>query len=292
MDKGIILAGGSGTRLYPLNVTASKQLQPVYDKPMVYYPLTTLMLGGVRRICLISTPRDLPRFEALLGTGADWGLEIAYREQAEPRGIAEAFLIARDFIAGDPVSLILGDNLFHGPVALLDVFHEFHAGATIFAYRVSDPERYGVVEFDQAGRAVSLEEKPRRPRSQFAVPGLYLYDRRVVEICESLRPSGRGELEITDVNRRYLEMGELRVQPLSRGVAWLDTGTPSALQEASQFVAIVERRQGSKIGCPEEAALRMGFIGGEAYDALVARMPACEYSDYLRAIRADPNAAL
>jgi glucose-1-phosphate thymidylyltransferase len=287
MDKGIILAGGSGTRLYPLSLTASKQLQPVYDKPMVYYPLTTLMLGGVRKICLISTPRDLPRFEELLGTGADWGIAITYRVQPEPRGIAQAFLVARDFVAGDPVSLILGDNLFYGPLTLLDVFGEFRSGATIFAYRVSDPERYGVVEFDRTGRAVSLEEKPARPRSSFAVPGLYLYDQRIVSICENLRPSARGELEITDVNRTYLEMGELQVKALSRGVAWLDTGTPSALQEASQFVAIVERRQGSKIGCPEEAALRMGFIGPEAYDALVARLPQCEYSDYLRAIRAE-----
>ncbi|MCL5269900.1 MAG: glucose-1-phosphate thymidylyltransferase RfbA [bacterium] len=284
MDKGIILAGGSGTRLYPLSRVASKQLQAIYDKPMVYYPLSTLMLAGIRRLCVISTPHDLPRFEDLMGDGRQWGIELTYRAQPEPRGIAQAFLIAEDFIAGDPVCLILGDNLFYGRSEISNYCRGFSSGGLIFAYRVRDPERYGVVEFDRDGRVLSIEEKPRQPRSSYAIPGIYLFDGQVTEICRGLRPSARGELEITDVQKVYLSHNQLRVAPLGRGTAWLDTGTTSALQEASNFVAILEKRQGSKVGCPEEVAARMGFIGLDQFDALVAAMPDCEYSAYLKDI--------
>ncbi|HOE95454.1 MAG TPA: glucose-1-phosphate thymidylyltransferase RfbA [Candidatus Sumerlaeota bacterium] len=284
MTKGIILAGGAGSRLYPLSLVASKQLQPVYDKPMIYYPLTTLMLAGIRRICLISTPHDTPRFEALLGDGAQWGLSITYRVQPEPRGIAQAFLIAEDFIADDPVTLILGDNIFHGRFEFVNIFGQFTRGGHIFAYHVHDPERYGVVEFDKDGRVLSIEEKPRQPRSSFAVPGLYLYDERVVEICKGLKPSARGELEITDVNRAYLELKELRVSLLGRGTAWLDTGTTTSLQEASNFISIIEKRQGYKIGCPEELALRKGFISFDDFIRILDGLPRCEYADYLRGV--------
>jgi glucose-1-phosphate thymidylyltransferase len=287
IDKGIILAGGAGTRLYPLTLVASKQLQPVYDKPMIYYPLTTLMLGGIRQVCLISTPHDLPRFEALLGDGSQWGIKIIYRAQPEPKGIAQAFLVAEEFIAGDPVSLILGDNLFYGHFEFDKLFRSFQLGGHIFAYPVNDPERYGVVEFDGGGKVLSIEEKPAEPRSRYAVPGLYLYDGKVVDICHNLKPSARGELEITDVNRVYLERGELTVSVLSRGFAWLDTGTSTSLKEASDFIALIEARQSLKIGSPEEAARRMHFIDLRQFEELICAMPRCEYASYLISILRD-----
>ncbi len=279
--KGIILAGGAGSRLFPLTLVASKQLQPVYDKPMVYYPLTTLIENGIREFCLISTPHDLPRFEKLLGNGRTWGVTFDYREQAKPAGIAQAFLIAESFIGRDPVALILGDNIFYGADTFTAAFTEFGAGATIFGYQVHDPERYGVVEFDTQGRAMSIEEKPRLPKSSYAVPGLYLYDNNVVAITRNLKPSARGELEITDVNVAYLRQQALRVYRLSRGFAWLDAGTSSSLHEASAYVQTIEKRQGIKIGCPEEAAYRRGFISRSQLKDLIAGMPNCEYRDYL-----------
>lgn len=279
--KGIILAGGAGSRLFPLTLVASKQLQPVYDKPMVYYPLTTLIEGGIREICLISTPQDLPRFRQLLGDGAQWGLSIEYREQPKPEGIAQAFLIAETFIGREPVTLILGDNVFYGGDSFHRAFAEFKRGATIFGYHVNDPERYGVVEFDAQGQAISIEEKPRQPKSNYAVPGLYIFDNQVLEITRNLKPSARGELEITDVNVEYLRRGQLRVHRLSRGFAWLDAGTSSSLHEASAYVQTIEKRQGIKIGCPEEAAFHRGFLTLEALEALAQRMPRCEYRDYL-----------
>ena len=279
--KGIILAGGSGSRLYPLTQVASKQLQPVYDKPMIYYPLTVLIASGIREFCLISTPHDLLRFRQLLGDGSAWGISIDYREQARPEGIAQAFLIADSFIGKDPVTLILGDNLFFGGDAFPRAFAEFQAGATIFAYHVTDPERYGVVEFDSDGKANSLEEKPSHPRSNYAVPGVYLYDNDVVAIARAMKPSPRGELEITDVNKEYLRRGTLRVQRLSRGTAWLDAGTSSSLHEASAYVQTIEKRQGMKLGCPEEAALYRGFVSLDQFESLVSALPKCEYRDYL-----------
>jgi glucose-1-phosphate thymidylyltransferase len=279
--KGIILAGGAGSRLYPLTQVASKQLQPVYDKPMVYYPLTVLIASGIREFCLISTPHDLPRFRQLLGDGSAWGISIDYREQARPEGIAQAFLIAESFIGKDPVTLILGDNLFFGGDAFPRAFAEFQSGATIFAYHVTDPERYGVVEFGPDGRANSLEEKPAHPRSNYAVPGVYLYDNEVVAIARAMKPSPRGELEITDVNKEYLRRGTLRVQRLSRGTAWLDAGTSSSLHEASAYVQTIEKRQGMKLGCPEEAALYRGFLSLDQFETLVSALPKCEYRDYL-----------
>ncbi|GEP43553.1 glucose-1-phosphate thymidylyltransferase RfbA [Brevifollis gellanilyticus] len=279
--KGIVLAGGAGSRLYPLTQVASKQLQPVYDKPMVYYPLTVLIAAGIRDICLISTPEDLPRFQQLLGDGSQWGVSIVYFEQAKAEGIAQAFLIAESFIGKDPVALILGDNLFFGGDAFPRAFGEFESGATVFAYHVKDPERYGVVEFDADGKAVSLEEKPAKPRSNYAVPGVYLYDNEVIDIVRTLKPSERGELEITDVNREYLRRGTLHVTRLSRGTVWLDAGTSSSLHEASSYVQTIEKRQGMKLGCPEEAALYRGFLTHEQFEALVASMPKCEYRDYL-----------
>ncbi len=279
--KGIILAGGAGSRLFPLTLVASKQLQPVYDKPMVYYPLTVLIASGIREFCLISTPADLPRFRQLLGDGRAWGLAIDYREQPRPAGIAQAFLVAESFIGRDHVTLILGDNIFFGGDAFPRAFAEFQSGAAVFAYHVRDPERYGVVEFDEQGRAVSIEEKPKHPRSNYAVPGLYIYDNQVVGIAGALQPSARGELEITDVNREYLRRGQLRVYRLSRGFAWLDAGTSSSLHDASAYVQTIETRQGTKIGCPEEAAFRRGFLSLEQLDALAAKMPKCEYRDYL-----------
>jgi glucose-1-phosphate thymidylyltransferase len=279
--KGIILAGGAGSRLYPLTLVASKQLQPVYDKPIVYYPLTTLVENGIRELCLISTPHDLPRFRQLLGDGSAWGLSIDYREQARPAGIAQAFLIAESFIGADPVTLILGDNVFYGSDTFKKAFAEFETGATIFGYHVTDPERYGVVEFDAQGRAISIEEKPQHPRSNFAVPGLYLYDNQVVNIARRLKPSARGELEITDVNMAYLRAGQLRVCQLNRGFAWLDAGTSSSLFDASAYVQTIEKRQGIKIGCPEEAAYRRNFISLQQLEELAGRMPHCEYRDYL-----------
>lgn len=285
--KGIILAGGSGSRLFPLTLVASKQLQPVYDKPMVYYPLTTLIEGGIREFCLISTPQDLPRFRQLLGDGQAWGLSIEYREQPKPAGIAQAFLIAESFIGSDAVTLILGDNIFYGGDSLHRAFAEFKTGATIFGYHVNDPERYGVVEFDANGLAISIEEKPKIPRSNYAVPGLYLYDNDIVATAKNLRPSARGELEITDVNVAYLKRGALRVLRLSRGFAWLDAGTSSSLHEASAYVQTIEKRAGVKIGCPEEAAFRSGFITLTQLGAITNRMPKCEYRDYLAEVAAE-----
>ena len=279
--KGIILAGGAGSRLFPLTLVASKQLQPVYDKPMVYYPLTTLIEGGIREICLISSPQDLPRFEQLLGDGRAWGLTIEYREQARPAGIAQAFLIAESFVGADPVTLILGDNVFYGGDTFPRALAEFKSGATVIGYHVNDPERYGVIEFDGQGRAISIEEKPKAPKSNYAVPGLYVFDNTVLAITKALKPSPRGELEITDVNLAYLNQGDLRVQRLPRGFAWLDAGTSSSLHEASAYVQTIEKRTGVKIGCPEEAAFRSGFLSLDQLEALVNRMPRCEYRDYL-----------
>ena len=279
--KGIILAGGAGSRLFPLTLVASKQLQPVYDKPMVYYPLTTLIEGGVRDLCLISTPHDLPRFQQLLGDGSGWGLRIEYRPQPKPEGIAQAFLIAESFIGQDAVTLILGDNVFYGGDTFYKAFTDFKSGATIFGYHVNDPERYGVVDFDETGQAISIEEKPKLPKSNYAVPGLYIYDNQVVSITKALKPSARGELEITDVNVEYLKRGELRVCRLSRGFAWLDAGTSNSLHEASAYVQTIEKRQGIKIGCPEEAAFRRGFLSLELLERLSEKMPRCEYREYL-----------
>ncbi|MGO8765672.1 MAG: glucose-1-phosphate thymidylyltransferase RfbA [Limisphaerales bacterium] len=279
--KGIILAGGAGSRLYPLTLVASKQLQPVYDKPMVYYPLTTLIEGGIGELCLISTPQDLPRFRQMLGDGSRFGVKIEYREQPRPAGIAQAFLIADTFIGQDQVTLILGDNIFYGGESFLRSFREFKSGATIFGYHVHDPERYGVVEFDEEGCAISIEEKPKSPKSNYAVPGLYMYDNQVVEIAKNLKPSARGELEITDVNVAYMHRKELRVRQLARGFAWLDAGTSSSLHNASAYVQTIETRQGIKIGCPEEAAFRNGFLTLDQLEAQVAKMPNCEYRAYL-----------
>ncbi len=285
--KGIILAGGAGSRLFPLTLVASKQLQPVYDKPMVYYPLTTLIEGGIREFCLISTPQDLPRFRQLFGDGGSWGLSIEYREQPKPEGIAQAFLIAESFIGKDAVTLVLGDNVFYGGDSFFRAFAEFKSGATIFGYHVNDPERYGVVEFDGKGYALSIEEKPKQPKSNYAVPGLYIFDNDVLAITKNLKPSARGELEITDVNVEYLRRGQLHVHRLSRGFAWLDAGTSSSLHEASAYVQTIEKRAGIKIGCPEEAAFRRGFLSLDRLDALTARMPRCEYREYLLEVVAE-----
>ena len=281
--KGIILAGGLGMRLYPVTQVVSKQLLPVYDKPMVYYPLSTLMLAGIRDILLISTPKDTPRFEELLGDGRKWGIRLKYQEQKSPDGIAQAFLIGRKFIGKDPVALILGDNVFHGHdlTTLLKKAAQKKRGATIFAYPVEDPERYGVVQFDKAGKAIGIEEKPKRPRSRYAVVGLYFYDNRVVGIAAGLKPSARGELEITDVNRAYLERRQLDVMPMGRGYAWLDTGTHESLLEASHFIETIERRQGLKIACPEEIAFRMGYISGAKLKALARPLAKSGYGSYL-----------
>src|SRR5436190_2472001 len=280
--KGIILAGGAGSRLFPLTLVASKQLQPVYDKPMVYYPLTTLIEGGIREFCLISTPHDIPRFRQLLGDGKAWGLNIEYREQPKPEGIAQAFLIAESFIGKDAVTLILGDNVFYGGDGFHRAFSDFKTGATIFGYHVNDPERYGVVEFDSKGQALSIEEKPKQAKSNYAVPGLYIYDNEVITITRNLRPSARGELEITDVNVAYLPRGVLRVYRLNRGFAWLDAGTTTSLHEASAYVQTIEKRQGIKIGCPEEAAFRRGFLSLDQLENLAMQMPLCEYREYLQ----------
>ena len=284
--KGIILAGGSGTRLHPLTAVISKQLLPVYDKPMVYYPLSVLMLAGIREILLIATPADLPRFRQLLGDGSDWGLRFAYAAQREPNGVAQAFAIGRDFIGRDSVALILGDNLFYGQGLsdLLAAAATREQGATVFGYRVRDPERYGVAEVDEQGRVLSIEEKPLHPRSFIAVTGLYFYDNRVVDIASTLRPSARGEYEITDVNGDYLSRGELHLELLGRGMAWLDTGTYDSLQDASSLVATIEKRQGLKIGCPEEIAYRMRWIDVGQLRLLASRLTHNGYGEYLAAL--------
>lgn len=284
--KGIILAGGSGTRLWPSTKVVCKQLVPVFDKPMIYYPLTTLMLSGIREILIISTPSDTPRFSDLLGDGRHLGLDLSYAVQARPEGLAQAFIIGADFIGSSAATLILGDNLFfgHGLSEQLQNVAAQQDGATIFAYHVKDPERYGVVEFDGSGKAMSIEEKPSSPRSPYAVVGLYFYDNDVVEIARNLKPSPRGELEITDVNRQYLDSGNLKVETLGRGNAWLDTGTHEALLAASNFVAVVEERQGLKIGSPEETAFRMGYIDEAALVSLAGRMGSSSYGEYLRSL--------
>ena len=285
--KGIILAGGAGSRLHPITLVASKQLQPVYDKPMIYYPLATLMLAGILEILLISTPEDTPRFEALLGDGARWGIRLSYAVQPRPEGIAQAFLVGADFIAGDPVALILGDNILYGRVRLDDIVREFREGALIFGYPVHDPERYGVVEFDSEGQVLSIEEKPAAPKTNLAIPGIYLYDGHVVELARALKPSARGELEITDLNRAYFERGQLRAERLGRGIAWLDTGTHESLLEAANFIATLERRQGLKIACLEEIAYRRGYLDRTALSAQVSAMPASDYRSYLESILAE-----
>ena len=289
--KGILLAGGSGTRLYPVTQAVSKQLLPVYDKPMVYYPLSTLMLSGIREVLVISTPQDTPRFQQLLGDGSQWGLNLHYAVQPSPDGLAQAFLIGRQFLGGAPSALVLGDNLFwgHDLQPLLRDAHAQAEGATVFAYHVLDPERYGVVEFDAARRAVSIEEKPARPKSSYAVTGLYFYDSEVVDIAAGLRPSARGELEITDVNRHYLERGRLRVSTLGRGHAWLDTGTHESLLDAGQFIATLEKRQGLKVSCPEEIAWRQGWIDAAQLRRLAEPMRKNGYGQYLLRLLEEPR---
>jgi glucose-1-phosphate thymidylyltransferase len=288
--KGIVLAGGSGTRLYPMTAVTSKQLLPVYDKPMIYYPLTTLMLAGIRDILIISTPQDLPLFQALLGSGAQLGISFSYAAQPRPEGLAQAYMIGAKFVEGGPSALILGDNIFfgHGLPDLLSSASARKVGATVFAYRVADPERYGVIGFDRTGRATSIEEKPKAPRSNFAVTGLYFYDQHVVDIAANLRPSARGEFEITDVNKVYLERGHLAVEQMGRGFAWLDTGTPDSLLAAADFVATLEKRQGFRIACPEEIAFNRGFIDRDQLEKLGAALGKGDYAKYVQALAQTP----
>lgn len=282
--KGIILAGGSGSRLHPMTIGVSKQMMPIYDKPMIYYPLSTLMMAGIREILIISTPHDLPLFQKLLGTGEQWGIQLSYKEQPSPDGLAQAYIIGADFVGAEPSCLILGDNIYYGPSlsTFLENAAAITSGASVFAYQVSDPERYGVVEFDDNFKALSVEEKPKNPRSNWAITGLYFYDQHVVDIAANLKPSLRGEYEITDVNRTYLERGALSVKPIGRGYAWLDTGTPDSLLDAAEFVRVLEKRQGFKIACPEEVAWRRGFIDNAALEGLTNRLGKSDYGQYLK----------
>ncbi|MEK7391274.1 MAG: glucose-1-phosphate thymidylyltransferase RfbA [Fibrobacterota bacterium] len=285
--KGIVLAGGSGSRLYPMSRVASKQLQPIYDKPMIYYPVATLMMAGIKEILIISTPHDTPRFMDLMGDGSQWGIKLQYVVQPSPDGLAQAFILGADFIGTDPVTLILGDNLFYGRMGLGEAVTSFKSGAMVWGYPVNDPERYGVVEFDATGKAISIEEKPAKPKSRYAVPGLYVYDNSVVARAKVQKPSPRGELEITDLNMTYLNEGKLQVEKLGRGIAWLDTGTTESLLEAGQFIHAIEARQGLKVCCPEEVAYRQGFLDAKQFKALLDVMPKSSYRTYLEGILAD-----
>ncbi len=287
--KGIVLAGGTGSRLYPLTSIVCKQLLPVFDKPMIYYPLSSLMLAGIREVLIISTPKDTPILEGVLGNGSKWGMKLSFLVQEKPAGIAQAFILGEKFIGDSSVTLILGDNIFYGKTGHAEAIgrHNDDSGATIFGYQVTNPSEFGVIEFDSSGKALSIEEKPAKPKSNFVVPGLYVYDREVVSISKALKPSARGELEITDVNVEYLKRGKLNVVPMGRGAAWLDTGNSAALQEASTFIEIIEKRQGLKISCPEEIAARRGFIDGKQFQTLVAALPKCQYREYLEKVNAE-----